>query len=98
MRSVEPLPPAGRRVELALDIKLRGTRSCHDGPLAMQKPLYPQGEAVCHAIVVHPPGGIAGGDELERTQSSRASGEPEGTMELTPREKDKLLISSRATT
>jgi len=65
-----PLAAAGWRARLALTIENDGARSrlvrrAHEGPLVVQKPLYPEGDAVCQCIVVHPPGGIAGGDSIE---------------------------------
>jgi urease accessory protein len=68
MRLAEPVA-APWKASLSLSFARQADRSvlverAHDGPLVVQKPLYPEGRDVCHAIVLHPPGGIAGGDQL----------------------------------
>ncbi len=63
--------PAGWAALLELGVQRRGPRTAlvhrkQRGPLAVQRPFYPEAE-VCHLYLLHPPGGVVGGDRLRVT-------------------------------
>ena len=58
----------GWRAELDMRFAFNHTKTVltglrHVGPLRVQRPFYPEG-GVCHVYLLHPPGGLVGGDEL----------------------------------
>ena len=65
------LPSSAHRwpASLALHYQQASGRSVvhhqHQGPLRVLKSLYPEGDAVCHNVLVHPPSGLVGGDTLD---------------------------------
>jgi urease accessory protein len=70
MRPAEDFLTTAWQARLGLGFQRRGegtilARREHHGPLRVQKPLYPEGPELCHAIVLHPPAGICGGDRLQ---------------------------------
>jgi urease accessory protein len=54
---------------LRLDYAREGERTvarfAHEGPLRILQSLWPEGDAVCHNVLVHPPGGLVAGDRLD---------------------------------
>ncbi|HVU03502.1 MAG TPA: urease accessory protein UreD [Polyangiaceae bacterium] len=66
--------PGGRgwnaELELTFDVvcgKTRLVRRRHVGPLTVQRPFHPERGGACHVYLLHPPGGIVGGDRLDVT-------------------------------
>ena len=65
----DALPVRRWDARLDLGFALSGGRTAlvrrsHAGPLQVQRPFYPEGRGPCHVYVLHPPGGLVGGDRL----------------------------------
>lgn len=82
--NVLPQTVLGRGWQARLDLGFAGdpalpaartrlVRRSHFGPLRVQRPFYPDGP-VCNVYIVHPPGGVVGGDRLDlRISAERAA-------------------------
>lgn len=56
---------ASLELDYTLEAERTVARFIHNGPLRILQSLYPEGDGVCHNVLVHPPGGLVGGDTLE---------------------------------
>tara|TARA_R110001583_G_scaffold130834_1_gene282527 strand:+ start:26060 stop:26902 length:843 start_codon:yes stop_codon:yes gene_type:complete len=60
--------PSGWKAQLDLEFSYRSDKTVlshrsQRGPLTVQRAFYPEGD-VCHLYILHPPGGVVGGDSL----------------------------------
>ena len=64
------------RAELTLDYHFDHGRTVarhiHQGPLRVLQSLYPEGQAICQNVLVHPPSGVVGGDILSMNVHAHA--------------------------
>lgn len=63
-------PGMGWAARLELQVLRQGNaailgRRSHRGPLRIQRPFYPEGPSPLHLYLLHPPGGLVGGDRLD---------------------------------
>jgi urease accessory protein len=74
--SKDRAPPSSWPARLSLEFAgAEGTTRLvhreHEGPLRVQRPFYPEGNGTSHVYLLHPPGGVVGGDHLEIRVSTR---------------------------
>lgn len=68
-KAILPVAESGWQGELSLGFRWAGSRTVihhrhHRGPLRIQRPFYPEASGTCHVYLLHPPGGLVGGDQL----------------------------------
>lgn len=84
------------RLALTFERREHGTqlaRREHEGPLRVQRVLQPEGPGCPHVYLLHPPGGVVGGDRLHTDVELR----PEAAVLLTTPAAQKLYRSAGAT-
>lgn len=87
----------GWAAELRLRFAAHGERTelverRHSGPLRVQRPFHPEPSGTCHVYVLHPPGGVVGGDRL----SLEVAADPGARALLTTPAATKLYRSAGA--
>ncbi len=65
---VDEVPSSNWEARLQLSLQKKHDRTVldklrHEGPLRIQRAFYPEAET-CHLYILHPPGGVVGGDSL----------------------------------
>ena len=68
-QSAAPANPANWEAELELEFSRPQHKTVlsakrHRGPLTVQRAFYPEGD-LCHVYILHPPGGVVAGDQLQ---------------------------------
>lgn len=68
LNNLTEITPSGWQAQLDLAFSYRSDKTVlshrsQRGPLTVQRAFYPEGD-VCHLYILHPPGGVVGGDTL----------------------------------
>jgi urease accessory protein len=65
--NLKPIEGWHGKLDLVYADRLNSTQLIYNhqqAPLKVQRPFYPEGEKVCHSVILHTAGGVVGGDRL----------------------------------